>query len=288
MKTLKVLSRVTAALFCAAFLSDASASTVPVAMIAASPVKAAPANVPAHWTPHVSDTWQWQLRGKIDTSYDVKIYDVDLFDVDPSTIDALKRAGRKVVCYFSAGSSEDWRPDFPQFKAAEMGKRLHEWKGERWLDIRSENVRRIVKQRLDRAAAKGCDGVEPDNVDGYANDTGFSLTARDQLDFNTFIANEAHWRELAVGLKNDVGQLAALEPWFDFAVNEECNGHKECEGYAVFTAKNKPVLNAEYWLPYRTPALQRTLCDAASQSNLRTLVLARELDNSYRFSCDGR
>ncbi len=56
-------------------------------------------------------------------------------------------------------------------------------------------------RRLDLAVTKGCDGVEPDNMDGYANDSGFPLTAEDQLTFNRFIANEAHRRGLAVGLK---------------------------------------------------------------------------------------
>lgn len=288
MKTLKDLSRITTALFSTVLLSHAWAPLMSSASAAENRVDSTVASVPAHWSPSVSDTWHWQLKGTIDTSYDVKIYDIDLFDVDATTIAALKRDGRRVVCYFSAGSSEDWRPDYRQFKASDMGKRLSDWKGERWLDIRSENVRKVMKQRLDRAVSKGCDGVEPDNVDGYANDTGFSLTAKDQLDYNTFIANEAHWRDLAVGLKNDVGQLAVLEPWFDFAVNEECNEQKECDGYAVFTSNQKPVLNAEYAAKYRTPAGQRTLCAASGNAKLRTLVLAKELDNSYRYSCDGQ
>ena len=40
-------------------------------------------------------------------------------------------------------------------------------------------------------SSAGCDGVEPDNVDGYVNDTGFDLTAGDQLDFNRFARGEA-------------------------------------------------------------------------------------------------
>jgi len=34
-----------------------------------------------------------------------------------------------------------------------------------------------VARPLDLAAQRGCDGVEPDNVDGYSNDNGFGLTA---------------------------------------------------------------------------------------------------------------
>ncbi|MFJ2993661.1 endo alpha-1,4 polygalactosaminidase [Pandoraea sp. NPDC087047] len=288
MKTIKVLSRITTALLCTALTAHAGASPAPAANAVENRGNSALASIPGHWVPDVSDTWHWQLKGTIDTSYDVKIYDIDLFDVDATTIAALKRAGRRVVCYFSAGSSEDWRPDFRQFRASDMGKRLNDWKGGRWLDIRSDNVRKVMKQRLDRAVAKGCDGVEPDNVDGYANDTGFALTAKDQLDFNAFIANEAHWRDLAVGLKNDDGQVAALEPWFDFAVNEKCSAQSVCDGYAIFTSKNKPVLNAQYAQQYRTSSVQRMPCDASTKVSSRTLDLAAALNNSYRPSCYDR
>jgi hypothetical protein len=62
----------------------------------------------------------------------------------------------------------------------------------------------ILFARLDLAVAKGCDGVEPDNVDGYANNTNFPLTVQDQLQFNIWLANEAHARGLSIGLKNDL------------------------------------------------------------------------------------
>lgn len=233
-----------------------------------------------------SDTWQWQIRGPIDTSYDATIYDVDLFDVDATTLAALKSARRKVVCYFSAGSAEDWRPDYSKFSGAEIGNALQGWPGERWLDVRSSNVRSVMTSRLDLAVSKGCDGVEPDNIDGYTNSTGFPLTAQDQIDFNTFLAQQAHARNLAVALKNDIEQIAALEKTFDFAVNEQCHANNECDFYSAFTADNKPVLNAEYASQYHDPTVQATLCQASRNANIRTLVLPLQLDDSYRFSCN--
>lgn len=239
------------------------------------------------WVPALADTWQWQLHGTVNTSYAVAVYDVDLFDTPQATIDALKAAGRRVVCYFSAGSSEDWRSDFSRFNAADMGNPLDQWPGERWLDTRSANVRTIMQARLDLAVTKRCDGVEPDNMDGYANQPGFALTADTQLDYNRFIANQARARGLAVGLKNDVDQLAALEPYFDFAVNEQCHQYGECSGYAVFTTRGKPVFNAEYASNWVTDATARAqLCASARAAGLRTLVLAEALDDSVRFSCD--
>lgn len=239
------------------------------------------------WVPKVGDTWQWQLKGVVNESYAAAVYDVDLFDTPQATIDALQAAGRRVVCYFSAGSSEDWRSDFTRFDSADLGNPLDQWPGERWLDTRSPNVRAIMLDRLDLAASKRCDGVEPDNMDGYSNAPGFALSAATQLDYNRFIANQARARGLAVGLKNDIDQLAALEPYFDFAVNEQCHQYAECGHYAVFTAKGKPVFNAEYARTWATDAAARAqLCRAARAAELRTLVLAEALDDSLRFSCD--
>ena len=196
----------------------------------------------AAWQPVASDTWQWQLVGTVNTSYNVQVYDIDLFDTPASTVKAIQQSGKKVVCYFSAGSSENWRADFSSFKATDMGNNLDGWPGERWLDTTSANVRSIMEKRLDLAKSKGCDGVEPDNVDGYTNKPGLPLTAATQLDYNRFLADQAHARGLAVALKNDVAQLADLAESFDMAVNEQCHQYKECGGYKAFTSANKPVV----------------------------------------------
>lgn len=241
----------------------------------------------ARWTPAVSDTWQWQLSGTVNTGYAVNVYDIDLFDTPPSTLERLRDQGKRVVCYFSAGSSENWRPDFSKFGAGDMGRPLDGWVGERWLDTRSANVREIMKARLQLAKDKGCDGVEPDNMDAYTNGSGFPLDAGTQLDFNRFLATEAHRLGLAIGLKNDVDQLSALAPDFDFAVNEQCHEYGECGGYVAFTRAGKPVFNAEYQSRWRNNAAERErLCEASRAAGLRTLVLPVALDDSFRFSCD--
>lgn len=240
------------------------------------------------WKPGVADTWQWQISGRINPDYDVTVYDVDLFDAPDATLDLLRARGRRIICYFSAGSSENWRKNFRQFAESDMGKPLDGWAGERWLDTRSQNVRRIMRQRLSLAAERGCDGVEPDNVDGYANKNGVGLSAGDQLDYNQFLATEAHRRGLAIGLKNDLGQVRALVTSFDYAVNEQCNQYRECDRLAPFTAAGKPVFNAEYAAKYRenTGGARVALCSASRAANIRTLVLPLGLDDKFRISCD--
>ena len=93
-------------------------------------------------------------------------------------MDDLHALGSDVVCYLSAGSWENLRPDAGDFPARVMG-RSNGWPGEQWLDIRKIGVLGpIMKARLDMCAAKGFDAVEFDNVDGYQNRTGFPLTGR--------------------------------------------------------------------------------------------------------------
>lgn len=242
------------------------------------------------YMPPVDATWQWQLQpdanGDINVSYDVDVYDIDLFDAPQSVIDALHMEGRRVICYFSAGSFEDFRDDAGEFLSAELGNTLDGFADERWLDIRSDNVRRIMGERLDVAVTKNCDAVEPDNVTGFNNDTGFDLTAADQLDFNRFLAEEAHARGLGIGLKNDLEQIAELVDDFDFAVNEQCHEFDECDVYAPFIAAGKPVFSAEYAEEFVSDAAAReAMCARSRELGLHTLVLPLDLDDSLRLDC---
>ena len=100
--------------------------------------------------------------------------------------------------------------------------------------------------RLDLAVSKGCDGVEPDNIDGYTNNTGFPLTAANQRTYNEWLAAQAHDRGLSIGLKNDIDQASALQPSFDFAINEQCFEYNECNALTVFVDANKAVFGVEY------------------------------------------
>ncbi len=219
------------------------------------------ADAGAIWRPDAGTTWQWQLIGTIDTTVAAQMFDIDLFDAPQVTIDTLHGKGIAVICYFSAGSSENWRPDFSQFPDAGMGNGLDGWPGERWLDTRNATVRSIMEARLDLARTKHCDGVEPDNVDAYENDPGFPLTAATQLDYDGFLATQAHARGLSVGLKNDVDQATILEPQFDWTLNEQCHQYDECDTLSAFVAARKAVFNCEYQstCPAHTPGFSTIL-----------------------------
>ncbi len=240
------------------------------------------------YKPDTNTSWQWQLQGDINTSYSVEVYDIDLFDSNITLIQSLKNDGKKVICYFSAGSYENWRDDEADFPSNVLGSNMDGWAGEKWLDISNEALAPIMKARLDLAVQKGCDGVEPDNMDGYSNDTSFSLSTNDQLAYNKFIANEARKRGLSVGLKNDLDQIAELEPYYDFSVNEQCHEYNECDQMQLFIDANKPVFNAEYSQEYvdNNNSERDIMCNDANNENFQTLVLPLDLDDSFRYSCN--
>ena len=114
-----------------------------------------------------------------------------------------------------------------------MNTRAGEW----WLNIRRIDILGpIMAARMDLAKSKGCDGVEPDNIDVYTapNGGGFKITYQQQITYNTWLAREAHARDLSIGLKNDVDQVGDLLAYFDFAVNESCFVYNECDTLLPF------------------------------------------------------
>ncbi len=231
-------------------------------------------------------TFQWQLQGKINTSYDAELYDIDLFDVNQSTIDQLHKQGKRVICYFSAGSYEKWRPDAGEFPDRVKGKKMDGW-DELWLDIRDAKVEQIMSKRMDLALSKKCDGIEPDNVDGYSNDTGFDLSASDQIKYNKSLSTQAHKRGLIIALKNDSDQAKELEPFFDFILNEQCAQYNECDKLSPFTKANKAAIDVEYDKKYinNTNHARDNLCKKTKEMNITALILPIDLDDSFRYNC---
>ena len=248
----------------------------------------APQRANTLWNPDINTTWQWQLSGAVNSSYHVELYDIDLFDSPQSLIDSLHNSGKKVICYFSAGSYENWREDKDDFPASALGENMDGWIGEKWLDITNESLAPVMRARLDLAVQKGCDGVEPDNMDGYTNNTGFTLSFDEQLAYNKFIANEARMRGLSVALKNDLNQIVELEPYYDFAVNEQCHVYNECDMLQPFIDASKAVFNAEYDTKYvnNTNSARDLMCADSVSLKYKTLVLPMDLDDSFRYSCE--
>ena len=238
------------------------------------------------WKPAPADTWVWDLanavvpsptlNGSGVSSYDAKVYDIDLFGTSAAQIAKYHADGKKVICYVDVGSWESGRPDEVPFdpacwcgpgatSATSCSSSTHKMDGwpEYWLDVRKSsacqaNIKQVINARFALAASKGCDAVEPDNVDAYDNQGGgWGITIADQYDHNLWLAQAAHANCLGVLLKNAGGLLddgngaataytAGIVAAFDFSLNEQCHQYSECGVYSAFAAAGKATFNAEY------------------------------------------
>jgi hypothetical protein len=250
-----------------------------VGVAAATTSAAAGTGGTAIWKPQPRVSWQWQLTEPVDLTVRARVFDIDGFDNSAAVVARLHRLGRRAICYLDVGAYESYRPDAHLFPRQVLGRPDEPWPGERWLDIRRiDLLRPIVERRLDMCRAKQFDGVEFDEIDGYSNDTGFPLSAADQLRYNRFLAREAHARGLAAGLKNDVEQIPALVQDFEFSVDEQCFQYDECRALLPFIKKGKAVFHAEYEEPISA------FCPESARLGLSSLRKHLRLD-AWRAVC---
>jgi len=236
------------------------------------------------WVPAQQTTWQWQLAGAIDTTADAGVYDIGLFDNPQSVIDTLHAQGRKVICYFDT-AYEPSRSDSAKLEPY-RGNAVQGWPGQFWLDTRQPAVRDVMAARVTLARSKGCDALEPDDVDVMNYDPGFPITAQDQLDFCRFLSGHAHDAGMGVALKNDLYQVPQLVADFDFAINDECFHYAACAALQPFTAAGKAVLQAEYeaGTPAELASKGATICPQSNPLHFSTIIKHRELD-APTYSC---
>ncbi|CAN0210900.1 unnamed protein product, partial [Scytosiphon promiscuus] len=149
-----------------------------------------PTSADGWWTPGPGVSWQIQLTGEIDLTLDVDMYNIDLFDASTSEIDELRNRDVVVICSFSAGTYEENRADSDAFASDWLGEAVvNGAAGERWLNVTAEGVLSLMGARMDLAVNKTCDGVNPSNLEVFLeDDSGFNITAGDQITYNTWLA----------------------------------------------------------------------------------------------------
>lgn len=237
----------------------------------------------AVWSPTTSHSiaWDWVIS-KVPTAHaGLDVIDTDGFDNTAANVTAWHTFGTVAICYLDLGTYEPTRPDLKLIPAKDVGQSLGgEFGDESWLDIRDvAGLTPLVQSRVAMCKTKGFDAVEPDDIDGYTNDSGFPLTAGDQLAYNRMIAATVHAAGMSVGLKNDTDQAAQLEPSFDWALDEQCNQYGECGSLKPFTAANKAVFNAEY------QGNTSTFCPADAAAKINGAKFVTALNGTGHTAC---
>jgi len=246
--------------------------------------------VSARWKPTAGTKWNWSLgenpNNIVIPSGEYEVIDIDLFDTTEETIKKFHDQGLKVICYFSAGTYEPFRAesqgmlDVPGLVQTKMA----DW-DENWLDVRIDGLKPFMIERLDLAVYKGCDGVEFDNVDAFQNTSWNNpLTADDQFVFNRWLAEEAHYRNLAAGLKNCLSLANRLVDYFDFAINESCSSYSECYYYNEFLKQDKAVFTALYGL-ITDPTFVGKICNQIKvmPQGLDLSIIIKDPDQSLKY-----
>ena len=199
-----------------------------------------PAASARHWR------WQWQLTGPVDTAVEADVFLLDPVTVSTAETGALRRRDRRLVCHVPVGTYADVDPDATRFPALLRGGPAGR-PGSHWLDVRRwDLLRPVLADRLRLCRGKGFGAVALADVDGYDHRSGFPLDFDDQVRFNRRVAGLARSLDLSPGLVDDVGQVAALTPDFDFAVDEECVRLRRCAKLLPFVDAGKPVFHVEY------------------------------------------
>ena len=245
------------------------------------------------WRPRADENlrWYWQLQDAIDTSHSVDVYDIDI-DTPQPVIDKLKARGVKLICYFSVGTVESFRTDASDFPKRAVGNPYTGYADERWLNIADiEALAPVMRDRLDRCAEKGFDGVEGDNVDAFYFDaqdaedsrqsgTGFGITEQQSQDYVLWLARESHLRGLAFGLKNAEALAESVVDQVDWVLTESCHVYNWCEQVQVVRRANKPVFMTEYaeYLDDFSPA-----CELAKRLGYQAILRNTELTAEGRY-----
>lgn len=244
---------------------------------------ALPAAADEIWRPSPDSRFDWQLTEPFALDRATDVLDLDLFDAKAEDISALKARGVRLVCYINVGAWEEWRADGADFPPHVLGRAYEGWSGERWLDIRAiDALAPVLTARFDLCRAKGFDAVEPDNIDGYENDTGFVINRADQLRFNIWLAHLAHDRGLSIALKNAPELLPELAPVYDWALTEDCFAQRWCGSLKPLINAGKAVFAVEYsdqnidW---------SAACARAKSLGLRTILKSRDL-NAWLTRCE--
>ncbi len=153
----------------------------------------------------------------------------DMFDSSEADFAKCSELGALTLCYFSS-QYEDWRSDSADF--GDLGPALDGWEGERWVDADDPKNLEVMRQRLDLAVERGCDGIDLDNVDRDGHEH-----------YVMEIFAEAKARGLYVSQKNAVEKIEKFYDYVDLYQNEQCQEFDECEAYETV---GRPVYNIEY------------------------------------------
>lgn len=242
----------------------------------------------SYYTPQIGDSFEWRLDsiGLNEVSqYNCKIVDIDAFSATKELVHAFHSKGIKVIAYVSVGTFEIYRSDSNLLPKEVVGNIYPAWPDERFLDLKQlEKLKPFITSRFDMIKSKGFDGIEPDNIDIYGEETDFNLTLDDTRIFCEWIIEEAHKRGLCIGQKNTEELVPLLNKKFDWALTENVFHQNIQNDYSSYISLGKPVFSAEYTDEMDVTHFNTFVCNKAKQLKYFAFLKHRNL-TQWTYEC---
>lgn len=260
--------------------------------------KSVPSLAPGEMPKSSQVIWDWQLsasnkeieqqmvgEGGKRFSKGLNLLDIDGFNIEAQTVKKLKEQGIYMVCYLNVGSYEPWRSDSKEYSKDLFLQDDPDWPGEVFLNVKeafepNSELAKILRKRIQMCKDKGFDAIEPDNLQNHENTSG-TLTEQDQVNFNTWFADQVHEAGMAVFQKNGPdlvmlkdSQGRRMVDVFDGILNESCAKYDECAALAEYVKRGKLALDVEY-----EESLLK--CDLAKKYGFNMMYKDRNLKSPY-------
>jgi len=239
------------------------------------------------YIPTPGTTFEWRLD-ELSSNFntEAEVIDIDAFDATPELIANLQAQGKKVIAYLSVGSVEDFREDASVFPEEIIGNVYEGFEDEKWLDIREiDLLAPIMQARFNMIKEKGFDGIEPDNINGYQNNTGFNLTEEDAKVYCRWLIEEAHARNLSIGQKNAEELIPEMVDEFDWLLSEDAFVDDFYQQLSLYISNNKAVFFVEYTDRISEEDFQNQVCPEAASQNFSAVLKNRDL-TAAAFYCN--
>lgn len=166
------------------------------------------------------------------------------------SISEIQANGNQVGAYISIGTGEDWRADFDDLAPYLVTQQWGEWPGEYFINTTTTGVIDIMKARIDKIAAWGCDWVEFDNMDWALYDDvrqtyGLDVTKAEGIAYFQELCDYVHQKGMKCMAKNFVEYAEDFDGVTYESYSNEKNWWDE-SGAQSFLNANKMVIIVHY------------------------------------------
>lgn len=125
--------------------------------------------------------------------------------------------------------------------------------------------------------AKGFDAIEPDNINGYQNNTGFSLSQEDVITFSNWLITEANTRGLSIGQKKAEDIIPQMVTSYDWILSEDAFVERFADTLEPYILAGKAVFFTEYTDRISPTDFQNMVCPYVSNQVYSPVLKDRDL-----------